>query len=179
MKKQTVKQTPRRLTHQQRLEFEKRSARRSDDRSFNYQLDYKKLDLRKEPTLYRVGRSEQGVLMVEPYKSEILPHWKFKTPADAEVSAESIKKLFYEYYANEDFIGMDMARKFLQMGYTRSRRYADHASGKKYADDGSLLPFANDEVKAASAEIFRTAWFEVESDDAYVILKSLWQQAFG
>ena len=29
---------------------------------------------------------------------------------------------------------MDMARKFLQMGYTRSRRYANHASGKKYSN---------------------------------------------
>ena len=27
---------------------------------------------------------------------------------------------------------MDMARKFLQMGYTRSRRYASHKGSKKY-----------------------------------------------
>jgi hypothetical protein len=25
-----------------------------------------------------------------------------------------------------------MARKYLQMGFTRSRRYANHASGRKY-----------------------------------------------
>lgn len=28
-----------------------------------------------------------------------------------------------------------MARKFLQMGYTRSRRYANHKSGRKYQQD--------------------------------------------
>jgi hypothetical protein len=43
-------------------------------REFDYDLDYKNLDLRDQPELYRVGRGEQGVLLVEPYKSEILPH---------------------------------------------------------------------------------------------------------
>ena len=33
--------------------------------------------------------------------------------------------------ADNNFIGADMARKFLQMGYGRSRRYANHKSGKK------------------------------------------------
>lgn len=28
-----------------------------------------------------------------------------------------------------------MARKFLQMGFTRSRRYANHKSGKKYSEE--------------------------------------------
>ena len=27
---------------------------------------------------------------------------------------------------------MDMARKFLEMGFTRARRYANHSSGRKY-----------------------------------------------
>ena len=48
-------------------------------REFDYDLDYKNLDLRAQPELYRVGRGEQGVLLVEPYKSEILPHWRFAT----------------------------------------------------------------------------------------------------
>ena len=43
-------------------------------REFDYDLDYKNLDLRAQPELYRVGRGEQGVFLVEPYKSEILPH---------------------------------------------------------------------------------------------------------
>ena len=37
----------------------------------------KKINFRERPELYRIGRGEQGVLLVEPYKSEILPFWKF------------------------------------------------------------------------------------------------------
>ena len=35
-------------------------------RAFDYDLDYKNLDFRMQPELYRVGRGEQGVLLVEP-----------------------------------------------------------------------------------------------------------------
>ena len=87
---------------------------------FDYTLDFKTLDFRQHPELYRVGIGEQGVLLVEPYKSEILPHWRFRTPDIARESAQKIYTLFLEYKAQEDFVGMDMARKFLQMGYTRS-----------------------------------------------------------
>lgn len=92
--------------------------------TFDYSLDFNCIDFRKHPELYRVGKGEQGVLLVEPYKSEILPHWRFKTPKMARVSANKIYKMFLGYKAQEDFVGMDMARKFLQMGYSRARRYA-------------------------------------------------------
>jgi hypothetical protein len=55
---------------------------------FDYSLDFKKINFRDRPDLYRVGKGEQGVLLVEPYKSEILPHWRFKTP---EIAQKSIK----------------------------------------------------------------------------------------
>ena len=152
---------------------------KASSRKFDYSLDYKSLNLREKPNLYRVGRSEQGVLLVEPYKSEILPHWKFKTPRDAQISAREITKLFREYKRKKDFIGMDMSRKFLQMGYTRARRYANHRSGHKYAANGALLPFQNDAVKAKSAEIFYGAWKKVERDATYARLKIQWQQTFG
>ena len=102
---------------------------------FDYTLDYPNLDLRKHPELYRVGIGEQGVLSVEPYKSEILPYWRFKTEEVAEESAKKIYELFLEYKKVRDFVGMDMARKFLQMGYTRARRYANHKSGRKYSEE--------------------------------------------
>ena len=38
-------------------------------KQFDYSLNYEELDLRKQPELYTVGRGEQGVLMVEPYKA--------------------------------------------------------------------------------------------------------------
>jgi hypothetical protein len=77
---------------------------------FDYSLDYKNLDLRKQPELYRVGKGEQGVLLVEPYKSEIVQHWRFKTPEIAKESSEKIYRMFLEYKQQKDFVGMDMAR---------------------------------------------------------------------
>jgi hypothetical protein len=149
-------------------------------RPFDYSLDYGSLNLRTHPHLYRVGKGEQGVLLVEPYKSEILPHWRFKDPETASKSAEAIWQLFQAYKQNGDFVGMDMARKFLQMGYTRSRRYANHKGGKKYdgpvppdqkgrsgAHGRTVLPLTLDPVKAASANIFYQKWQEAKQDEIY------------
>jgi len=140
--------------------------------AFDYSLDFEHLDFRKHPERYRVGKGEQGVLLVEPYKSEILPHWRFKTPDLARKSANKIYKMFLEYKANGDFIGMDMARKFLQMGYTRSRRYANHRSGQKYKK-GSKEALARDEdaVKGESAQIFYEKWKKAREDKHYLELK--------
>ncbi|WP_338541092.1 DUF4385 domain-containing protein [Paenibacillus tundrae] len=141
-------------------------------KKFDYDLNYKELDLRKQPELYTVGRGEQGVLMVEPYKSEILPHWRFKTPEIATESSQKIYALFLEYKEQGDFVGMDMARKFLQMGYTRARRYTNHKGGRKYSkEDGSILPYQNDKVKAEAAAIFKAQWEIAKSDSDYVQMK--------
>ena len=40
--------------------------------------------------------------------------------------------MYLDYRDEKDFIGMDMCRKFLEMGFTRARRYANHNSGRKY-----------------------------------------------
>lgn len=131
---------------------------------------YRNVDFRNHPEKYHVGKGEQGVLMAEPYKSEILPYWKFATPSAAEKSAKKIYAMFLEYKKGDDFIGMDMARKFLQMGFTRSRRYANHASGKKYADDGAVLAQdKNSEIsdKAESARIFYSFYRKAKDDTGY------------
>ena len=76
---------------------------------------YRNIDFRAHPERYVVGKGEQGVLLAEPYKSEILPHWRFKTPDEASASARQIYMMFLQYRQQHDFVGMDMARKFLQM----------------------------------------------------------------
>ena len=147
--------------------------------SFDYSLDFKKIDFREHPELYRVGKGEQGVLLVEPYKSEILPHWRFKTPAIAQKSANKIYRMFLEYKAMEDFVGMDMARKFLQMGYTRSRRYANHKSGRKYQEGtGEVLQREEDAVKAESARIFYEKWKKAREDKKYLEWKKLHKERY-
>ena len=140
--------------------------------SFDYSLDFETIDFRKHPELYRVGKGEQGVLLVEPYKSEILPHWRFKTPEIARKSANKIYKMFVEYKAKDDFVGMDMARKFLQMGYTRSRRYANHKSGRKYKEGTKeVLQREEDAVKAESAKIFYEKWKKAREDKQYLEMR--------
>lgn len=140
--------------------------------TFDYSLDFKSIDFRKHPELYRVGKGEQGVLLVEPYKSEILPHWRFRTPEIAKRSANKIYKMFLDYKSKDDFVGMDMARKFLQMGYTRSRRYANHKSGRKYREGSKeILEREEDAVKAESAKIFYEKWKKAREDKRYLELK--------
>jgi hypothetical protein len=112
---------------------------------FDYSLDYKKIDFRKNHQLYFTGKGEQGVLLVEPYKSEILPYWRFKTPELAKKSSKKIYDMFLNYLEIDDFVGADMARKFLQMGYTRSRRYANHSSGRKYSKTEVRKTLSEDE----------------------------------
>lgn len=137
-----------------------------------YSRLYRNIDFRVHPELYPIGKGEQGVLLAQPYKSEILPLWRFKTPEIARESAESIYQKFLDYQEKKDFVGMDMARKFIQMGVTRSRRYANHASGKKWNDDRTaVLPLVVDEQKAESARIFYEYYQKIMHDEMYTILK--------
>ncbi|MEH7312311.1 DUF4385 domain-containing protein [Priestia megaterium] len=147
--------------------------------AFDYSLDFEHIDFRKHPEKYRVGKGEQGVLLVEPYKSEILPHWRFRTPEIAEESADAIYQLFLTYKEKSDFVGMDMARKFLQMGYTRSRRYANYKGGKKYSKDGECNERQIDEQKAESAAIFMKKWKEVRENKEYLTFKKEHQKKYG
>ncbi len=146
---------------------------------FNYDLDFDKIDFCEQPELYRVGRGEQGVLLVEPYKSEILPHWRFKTPDIARESSEKIYEMFLDYKEKKDFVGMDMARKFLQMGYTRARRYTNYKGGRKYDEDGKVKERQNDLVKAESAAIFMEKWKQARTDQEYLEMKKEHQRKYG
>ncbi|ECE5922417.1 DUF4385 domain-containing protein [Salmonella enterica subsp. houtenae] len=146
---------------------------------FNYQQDFSSIDFRQQPELYQVGRGEQGVLLVEPYKSEILPFWRYKDEASAMKSAEQIYQLFEAYRQQDDFVGMDMARKFIQMGYTRARRYANYKGGKKYAEDGSLNTRGNDPIKAAAATVFKGWWDKIRQDEDYMKRKHQHQARWG
>jgi hypothetical protein len=146
---------------------------------FDYSLDYANIDFREHPELYRVGRGEQGVLLVEPYKSEILPHWRFKTPEIAERSSAKILRMFRAYLKVDDFVGADMARKFLQMGWTRARRYANHASGRKYdRKTKAARPREENAQKAESARVFYKRYVEARENGKYRELKRKHQERF-
>jgi hypothetical protein len=149
---------------------------------FDYSLDFENTDFREQPHLYHVGKGEQGVLSVEPYKSEILPHWRFKTEEIARESARKILAMFYEYRDQDDFVGMDMARKFLQMGYTRARRYANHSSGRKYDEKGEVRPQEADAMnseKARAARVFYEKYLEAREDEHYKRRRKDWTRRYG
>ena len=81
-------------------------------KEFDYDLDYKKLDFTDAETrkLYRIGRGEQGVLLVRPYTNDICAHWRFVDEPTARKSADTIYQMFLRFKTKGDFIGMDMAR---------------------------------------------------------------------
>ena len=150
-------------------------------KEFDYELDYKTLDFTVEENrkLYRIGRGEQGVLLVRPYTNDICAHWRFKTPDEAVRSSNKIFAMYLDYRDEEDFIGMDMCRKFLEMGFTRARRYANHNSGRKYKKGTKeILPQEPDHATskfAKSAQIFKKVRDIVAKNVTYVSMRKKWR----
>ncbi len=127
------------------------------------------IDYRDNPEAYEYTPNERGVFNVEPYKSELLPHWSFKSPEAARESVEGLMEVYREYEEHDDFIGMDMVRKYLRMGFTRAMRYAKYPGGTKYDDDGEEREPQTwaDAEKREAAEIFKEAWDDVREDPDY------------
>ena len=149
-------------------------------KEFDYDLDYKEIDfsLKENRKLYRIGRGEQGVLLVRPYTNVICDHWRFKTPDEAVKSSNKIFAMYLDYRDEKDFIGMDMCRKFLEMGFTRARRYANHNSGKKYDSEGNVRPQEPDHATskyAKSATIFKKVRDIVAKNETYVKMRKQWR----
>ena len=87
--------------------------------------------------------------------------------------------MYHTYKGAEDFVGMDMCRKFLEMGFTRARRYANHRDGKKYDEEGNVKPQEPDaltSLKARSARIFKEVRDRVTSDPIYQKMRKLWRE---
>lgn len=84
-------------------------------------------------------------------------HPAVRTPEIAEESAAKVSELYDQYKEHDDFVGMDMARKFLQMGYTRAMRYAKHKGGRKYDSNHELLPETVNEEKVKCAQVVMSA----------------------
>ena len=161
---------------------------------FDYSLDYKNLNFRDRPDLYRVGKGEQGVLLVEPYKSEILPNWRFKNPDIATNSSQKIYQMFLEYLEQDDFVGADMARKIfckwaipdrdatLTTKAVKKYRSNPQKAGSQAAEKEArqeILPLDIDPIKAKSAEIFKAKWQEAKGNSKYQRLLEQHQQKYA
>jgi len=126
------------------------------------------VNYREHPGKYEIGRGEEGVFKVQPYKSELLPLWGYADRETADGAAEAIHGKFREYREAGDFVGMDMARKYLQMGYTRAMRYARYPGGQKYVDGEERDPVHwADHDKREAALVFEVRLERVRSDPEY------------
>ena len=147
-------------------------------KEFDYSIDYKNTLFVPNDSRYRIGRGEQGVLLVRPYTNDICQYWRFKTIPEARVSSQRIYNMYMDYREDRDFVGMDMYRKFLEMGFTRARSYANHADGKKYDAEGNVKPQEPDAMtseKAISARIFKQMRDEVAYDSLYQSMRKEWR----
>jgi hypothetical protein len=139
------------------------------------------IDFRARPEASEVGRGEQGVFKAQPYTDELLPLWEVETLEGAETAAQALFERFREYRAEDDFVGMDMARKYLQMGWTRSLRYAKYPGGKKYDDGGTEREPQRwyDEEKYEISRLYRAFIDRVESDETYTERRAEWTERRG
>ena len=138
------------------------------------------VDYKQNPLKYRIGRGQQGVLICQPYKNELYPLWKFKTPEKAKQSCDDIYNKFIQYLNDDDFVGADMAKKYLHMGFTRSRRYWNHSSGRKWINDGEwkVLPYDRNEKRFwISSNIFLNYWKKARTNEKYLRLKKEFKNA--
>ncbi|WP_223119822.1 DUF4385 family protein [Salinicola corii] len=135
------------------------------------------IDYRQHPECYRIGHGERGVFHVQPYKDELLPLWAIRNEADARQAVRDLSARFRGYRERGDFVGMDMTRKYLQMGYTRARRYARYPGGRKRDATGrQRRPGNADAEKARIAEHYRSALDRLRGDKVYQQAKREYQR---
>jgi len=78
------------------------------------------VNYRKSPLSYEITDDCGGIYTCEPYKSILLDIWRFSTPESSEKSAASIGEMFFGYLDEGDFVGADLALKYLRAGSSRS-----------------------------------------------------------
>lgn len=129
---------------------------------------------------YSYTPTERNVFAPSAHKDRLLPLWRFRTPALARTSSQEIWAAFLQYEQDDDFVGMDNARKFLQMGMTRAKRYANHKGGRKYGRDGQALEEGEGEKnwegrkdKEEASQIFREVWEKAKTWEGYMTRKEV------
>jgi len=139
------------------------------------------VDVRAAPGAYEVGRGEHGVFRYQPYKDELLPLWTIRSLPEAERAAADIANAYRAYKRLDEFPGMDLARKYLRMGWTRSLRYAKYPGGQKYDDDGTEREPREwyDAEKRDVSLVYRDRLDDVRADPDYEAMRDAWRERYG
>ena len=150
-----------------------------DKHSYPWKPD---IDYRQEPEKYRVGKGEQGVLICEPYKSELTPHWRFKTPELASREQRGSLPNVRRISESRGFRRRRYGPKIPADGLHPRRRYANYKGGIKYdKNNGYALNErgTGDPAKAESAAIFHQKWKQAEAHPEYATRKKAWREQYG
>ncbi|GAB7356665.1 hypothetical protein MBLNU459_g7381t1 [Dothideomycetes sp. NU459] len=119
----------------------------------------------------RISKPSKGSMVVGRQVGSLIP---------ARRSSQLLWDQFQQFAEHKDFVGMDMTRKFIQMGMTRAKRYANHKGGRKYDDDKKVLPQSENHEdkndKEEASRIFREMWERCRSDPVYLRLKGEFQK---
>jgi hypothetical protein len=156
----------------------------SDDGDADPDPEYD-VDFREHPEEYEIGRGEQGAFKIQPYKGELLPLWGIADLDAAEEGADAIYEQYREYRERREFPGMDMARKYLQMGWTRAMRYAKYPGGRKYreSEDGERVEREPqewyDEEKREIALVYKGYLDRVREDEVYREMREEHVERYG
>ena len=121
-----------------------------------------KIDYRQHPELYGTAPDELDVMQVEPYISELLPHFAYDTADAAGVSAAWLYEFYVRYKEAGEFVGMDVARRLLYRGFTEAKR--DGQPNVNVAPSGPLRP--------PPASIFWKTYRMVDNDPDYQAMRA-------
>jgi len=115
----------------------------------------------RNPEQYLFEKSMKDVTTFEPYSSRIMPFFKYDTLDDARESASQILYLFRWYMDQEDYIGADIAKAYLESGYRLAKRNFERHLRVILCDIESDL---------AIAQVFKDSWDRARLDPRFLSL---------
>ncbi len=125
---------------------------------------------------YRIRGRGTGHMSIEPYRSHLNCMWRFQTVAQARQSANDLWNRFLDYKEHEDFIGMDMALKFIQMGMMCAQQIEDLRHGSTRDAEEALGEISPEhkraELTSEAALIFKAAFDKIRHHPGYLESKA-------
>ena len=128
------------------------------------------VDYRANPEPTASARANRASWICEPYKGELVP-LAVQDAGGRHGEQQGDQQGVPGVPAAEGSFGRRLARKFLQIGLTRARRYTNYKGGRKYdpKDKHQLETGTGDPQKAASAHLLRGV---AEGSAAYAKMKA-------